>query len=394
MPTPWRFDGDSSGFVEGRGFETWTLNVRAMSVKDGAFVIYLIHPVGPPAPTILECRPVVFDVEGKRHLPVLERGGVCTDEDGRAVAMSRFRLDPGLLDLSALRNIGYERISPAAPARRRARGEGLGGGKRRGALLPGSAEGFAAAPGYSWLIAPSRVRQDGWGFAVSGAKGGVICDVVELRDGSLEVTLVHPGRRHADSVPEYRFVAFDEGRNRRLINNQAGSNGDYQIAKQGGMGWTSEHLCSHSMYVAAWRHAWPKDPGYPIAADVSYVGVERASPGALRDAEREFRAEFLEFNQALRAANEIQERRAPVHVLGLPEPRGSGGRRMAGALRAGPGCRDGERLTTQDGPGRRAALAPEFVSNFKFFMISRHVETPAAPRLRERPACDVRHYAA
>jgi len=308
VPTPERLDGDSLGFSIGAsGSNAWTLDARAIPGRDGSIVIRLIHPVGPHATTIPECRPVVFDVEGKRHLPVLERRGVCTDEEGRAVALSRFRLDPGLLDLSALRHIGYERISPAAPPDAVREAKAWSGDAAWRPPL-GSAEGFATEPGYAWLIAPSRVSREGWVYAASGANGGVICDVMVDRNGTLEVTLAHPGKCHSDLVPEYRFVAFDAGRNRRLIDvGEGGFRGDSGVTTPDEGGRITEHLCSHGMQVPEWQRPWSKDRIYLSTADVSYVGVERASRAAQRDAQRKFRAEFLEFQQALRAADEIQE---------------------------------------------------------------------------------------
>jgi hypothetical protein len=75
--------------------------------------------------------------------------------------------------------------------------------------------GFAADPGFAWVLAPRPTSPEGLGFAASGDEGGAIFDAIRAEDGSLAITLVYPVRASAGRSGGYLPAVFD-GQKRRL----------------------------------------------------------------------------------------------------------------------------------------------------------------------------------
>jgi RNA polymerase sigma factor (sigma-70 family) len=259
----------------------WSFSAWGQQTKDGSINFQLAHHIGPPGRPIAECRPVVFDARGKRHVPELRRAYVCTDEAGRRIAMTHFHfhLETGQSPFEVIRFIGYERLGPSTPAGdlvEASHHEIVG---RRGTVGP--VDGFKPGPGYEMLAGPIPIDGDvvanDWALIASGAKGGLICDLTEDKDGSLWLTVT----RQASAGAGYAVVMFDGQRRRLMID----SGHDENLGRE-------TDIVQYRFHIPRSRlQPSPHPRAVGLKGDeIAYIGIERSTPASLSEEEAEFLA--------------------------------------------------------------------------------------------------------
>jgi RNA polymerase sigma factor (sigma-70 family) len=197
----------------------WMLSgYHVIEVDDGDLLVTFGHRAEAPTPRASEYRAVAFDPHQRRHLLHWERRTRCTSEVGTGACLDQFRLDHRDLPPDQVRALGIERLTlePSRPIPRE--GPASATPQPPPERVPPAALRFPPSRDSSWAIPPSPIGGDTGSRGFAGAGGGVVCSVVQDRDGFSYVYVAYPSRIPFEALSggltEFRPVAFDPRGNR------------------------------------------------------------------------------------------------------------------------------------------------------------------------------------
>jgi hypothetical protein len=181
-----------------------------VEVEDGSLLVTLLQPAGLEGEILRDYRPVIFDAQGRRHLPRWERRAPRVKEFGARMPINHYRLSRDIPRAGAVVSLGVERMMPTTL--RSVQQEPGTTDRRLPVLDPAVADrgAFETAPGSSWQIAPFPMGDDDW---TRWSDGNICCDVVKSRDGGLAIYLAcrRSGGGCLDAN-QYRPALFDARR--------------------------------------------------------------------------------------------------------------------------------------------------------------------------------------
>ena len=216
-----------SGLKKGPGI-WWDISIQSgavsgdiVQVEDGSLVFAIVHPTSFVDPSAGEFRPVVFDAQQRRYLPRWERSVTCTSEFGQRASLSHFRLGRDVLPAEKIDCVLVERMKSETRRLTARNAPPVPVARDEPVSAPPEDGRYPAAVDHSWAITPRPVGNGHWTALVSGARGGVLCDVITDRRGTLRLLLAYPSRTPVDTIPdpisEFRLVFFDSLGRRYLL---------------------------------------------------------------------------------------------------------------------------------------------------------------------------------